>query len=72
MRKNYTALYLPELHDYPTKMGFKTIKEAEAYIKELANLSLSSFKRSNWLVVETKVVDKHLNNLEVYEKEFAN
>lgn len=62
MKKNYTALYLAYPYSKMTKSKFKTIKAAEAYIT-LRN-AIHSLKRSEWLVINTNVLHKHLDVLE--------
>lgn len=59
MKKNYTAVYIPAPHSTKTKGGFSSIKDAETYINKTL-----PYSRANWLIINTKTLQKHLEILE--------
>lgn len=66
---NFTAVFKSDPCCDLTRLGFKTVKRAEDYVKEMANLHGEGYKRGAWLVVNTENLAPILTELE--EKEFA-
>lgn len=60
----YTALYLLDPCSALTKSKFSRISDAEKYIKSQIWNEKRFLLRANWLIIETKTLDRHLTNLE--------
>jgi hypothetical protein len=67
--KTYIAVFTLLPYSSLTKFGFKRIKDAEKYIK-LTNRKTLKATRSDWLVVDNKRLNKHLDYLEHAQQYF--